>query len=268
MNENVIRSLSGLVYIFVLVFATLFSKESFLLLFGLFLLQTVNEFSDLIKLSKIPALVIAGVLYIIFGVFLPINQFTDFGLIIACLFVLFRLTFWLFNKGNKGNIDQQAKWVNLIGYIILPFIFIIKITTFQGFEPTLIICIFILIWTNDTFAYIVGKSIGKHKLFEAISPKKTTEGFIGGMLFAVIAGLIIAHYYYLRSSFFWIATALIVSIFGTIGDLVESKFKRVAAVKDSGHIMPGHGGLLDRLDSIIFVSPVLFLFYKIIVYVS
>ena len=267
MNENVVRSLSGLVYIFLLIFATLFSKESFLLVFGLFLLQTVSEFSGLIKLSKIPALVFAGFLYFVFAVFLPLNRFTDFGLILSSLFVSFKLIFWLFNS-TELVVDIQSKWVNLIGYVVLPFIFIIKIATFQGFEPTLIICIFILIWTNDTFAYIVGKSIGKHKLFEAISPKKTVEGFVGGIIFALIAGFIIAHYYFLRPTYFWIFTAIIVSIFGTLGDLIESKFKRIADVKDSGSIMPGHGGLLDRLDSIIFVSPFLFLFYKIIIYVS
>ena len=268
MNENVTRSLSGLVYILVLVFATLFSRESFILIFGLFMLQTVREFCNLILLSKIPALLIAGLLYFIFAFFLPENKLTDFGLIAASLFVSIRLLFWLF-KGKNITIDSQGKWVNLIGYIILPFIFITKISTFDGgFEPMLIICIFILIWTNDTFAYIVGKSIGKNKLFESISPKKTIEGFVGGLVFAVIAAVIIANYYLLKSTYFWITTAMIVSSFGTIGDLVESKFKRVANVKDSGSIMPGHGGMLDRLDSIIFVTPFLFLFYKIIVYVS
>ena len=132
----------------------------------------------------------------------------------------------------------------------------------------LIIGTFILIWTNDTFAYIVGKSIGKHKLFEKISPKKTFEGFFGGLIFSVLIAVIVAKYYFDNGFIYWIITAIIISVFGTIGDLVESKFKRVANVKDSGNIMPGHGGLLDRLDSIIFVSPFLFLFYKIIHYVS
>jgi phosphatidate cytidylyltransferase len=268
MNENVIRSLSGLVYIFLIVAASLYSKDTLLLLFGIFLLQTVREFCDLVSLSKIPALIIAVILYSIFGFFLPINQWTDFGLIMGSLFVLIRLVFWLFDKTNTNVVAIQNKWVNLIGYIILPIICIVKIATFDGFEPTLIICIFILIWTNDTFAYIVGKSIGKRKLFETISPKKTIEGFVGGIMFSIIAALIIANYYFLRTTFFWIATALIISIFGTLGDLVESKFKRLANVKDSGHIMPGHGGLLDRLDSIIFVSPFLFLLCKILNYVS
>ncbi|WP_394759490.1 phosphatidate cytidylyltransferase [Flavobacterium sp.] len=268
MNENVTRSLSGLVYILVLVFATLYSRESFLILFGLFMLQTVREFCNLILLPRIPALLLAALFYFIFGCFLPENKFTDFGLIAASLFVSIRLVFWLF-KGNLKLIDNQAKWVNLIGYIILPFIFIVKISSFDlSFEPTLIICIFILIWTNDTFAYIVGKSIGKNKLFESISPKKTIEGFVGGVVFAIIASIIISKYYFKMPVYVWVITALIISFFGTIGDLVESKFKRVANVKDSGSIMPGHGGMLDRLDSIIFVSPFLFLFYKIIVYVS
>ena len=127
---------------------------------------------------------------------------------------------------------------------------------------------FILIWTNDTFAYIVGKSIGKNKLFERISPKKTIEGFLGGLLFTIIAGYIISRYFTFSSPTSWIITAIILVIFGSLGDLVESKFKRNAGVKDSGTIMPGHGGILDRLDSIIFAIPFLFLYYQIINYVS
>jgi phosphatidate cytidylyltransferase len=105
-------------------------------------------------------------------------------------------------------------------------------------------------------------------LFERISPKKTIEGFIGGLVFSILVGVLIAKYYVQTSIFVWIMTALIVSVFGMLGDLVESKFKRIANIKDSGNIMPGHGGILDRLDSVIFVAPFLFLFYKIIVYVS
>ena len=268
MNETITRSLSGLVYILLLILATLFSRETFLFLFGLFLLQTVNEFSTLVKISKIQSLILAGVLYFIFGFFLSENKFTDFGLIIASLFVSIKLILWLF-KGKISPIVGNEKWVNLIGYIILPFIFITKIPLINdNYIPSIIIGIFILIWTNDTFAYIIGKSIGKNKLFEKISPKKTIEGFIGGIIFAIIASVIIAKYYTQMPTFIWIITAIIIGIFGTIGDLVESKFKRMANIKDSGNIMPGHGGILDRLDSLIFVSPFLFLFYKIIPYVS
>ena len=125
---------------------------------------------------------------------------------------------------------------------------------------------FIMIWCNDTFAYLVGKSFGKHKLLERVSPKKTIEGFIGGIVFTIIASIIISQFYTFFNVTLWIISALIISIFGTLGDLVESKFKREAGVKDSGNIMPGHGGILDRLDSVIFVIPFLYIFYLIYFY--
>ena len=117
--------------------------------------------------------------------------------------------------------------------------------------------------------------MGKHKLFERVSPKKTIEGFLGGAVFAAFAGFLISKLYIQpnpafssKSILIWTIIALIVSVFGTIGDLIESKFKRIAGVKDSGSIMPGHGGILDRLDSVIFVAPIIFLFYQILYYVS
>jgi phosphatidate cytidylyltransferase len=139
----------------------------------------------------------------------------------------------------------------------------------NGYNPKILISILILIWTNDTFAYIVGKSIGRTKLFPSISPKKTIEGFLGGILFSIISGYLLAVFFIeAKLIYIWIVISIIVSIFSTLGDLIESKFKRLAGVKDSGKIMPGHGGILDRLDSIIFVIPFINLFYLILRYVS
>ena len=194
------------------------------------------------------------------------------ALLVLTLIVSIKCLFFLFNEKIQ-KITSFSKYLCLFGYIILPFIFITKIPIGEQnkYNPKIIISIFILIWTNDTFAYIVGKSIGKHKLLEKISPKKTIEGFIGGIFFTVLASYIIAKYYIQIkevNTFIWIIIALIVSIFGTIGDLIESKFKRIAGVKDSGKIMPGHGGVLDRLDSIIFAAPIVYSFYQILYYVS
>ena len=126
-----------------------------------------------------------------------------------------------------------------------------------------------MIWTNDTFAYLVGKNFGKNKLFPSVSPKKTIEGFAGGLVFTIIGGTLLANYYIMASTLYiWIVIAAIVSVFSTLGDLIESKLKRVAGIKDTGNIMPGHGGILDRLDSIIFVIPFINLFYLILYYVS
>lgn len=269
MNESLVRSLSGLVYVVLLIVATSYSRESFLVLFGLFLLQTVREFSALINLSLWASVIVAVGMYVLFGIFYSAQIATDFGLVIASLLVCFQLLQWLFSSTVSTSFSASDKWVKLIGYIILPFIFITKIPVQDKvFNPSIIIGIFILIWTNDTFAYIVGKSVGKNKLFERISPKKTIEGFVGGAFFAILISFFIAKYSGVLTLTSWIGIAILVSFLGTAGDLVESKFKRVAGVKDSGTIMPGHGGIYDRLDSVIFVAPFIFLFLKLINYVS
>src|SRR5690606_24922026 len=123
-------------------------------------------------------------------------------------------------------------------------------------------------WINDTGAYLIGKNFGKQKLFPRISPKKTVEGFMGGLFFSCVASYFIATLTGSLNFTNWLAFSIIASVCGTLGDLIESKFKRQAGVKDSGVIMPGHGGLLDRLDSIIFAAPFFYLFLKLFPYVS
>ena len=270
MNESLKRLLSGVVYVALLLIATSYSYTSFYVLFGIFMLIAVYEFCLLVKLNII--------IPFLFGIFtfclatqFKTTQINDLLLLTATLFVSIKCLHLLFIS-KKEKIDTLSKYIYTIGYVIFPFIIITKI---HAYSPKIVISIFILIWTNDTFAYIVGKSIGKHKLLEKISPKKTIEGFIGGMLFSIIAGILISKFYiqpkpnYLYTSIvIWTISAIIISIFSTLGDLVESKFKRIATVKDSGNIMPGHGGILDRLDSIIFVAPFVYLFYQILYYVS
>ena len=284
MNETLKRTISGAIYILLLLASILFSTESFFILFGIFLLIAVVEFCHLVQLNKIISLILAIGIYIFFyeanlkNNNLFSNNVAYYATLSALLFTLIvsikGVLFLFDDKEVKKNLI--SKYTYLIGYIILPFVFITKIPFGEkGYNPKIIISIFILIWTNDTFAFIVGKSIGKRKLFERVSPKKTIEGFIGGVLFAVLASYIISRFYFEpKESYFkksvviWMTIALIASVFGTIGDLIESKFKRAAGVKDSGAIMPGHGGILDRLDSVIFVAPIIFLFYQILNYVS
>jgi phosphatidate cytidylyltransferase len=131
------------------------------------------------------------------------------------------------------------------------------------FSPGIIIGFFILIWANDTGAYLTGMSFGRHKLMERISPKKTWEGFVGGIIIAALAAWFLSGWLGVVDKLHWIIIALIVSIAGTYGDLIESMLKRSTGVKDSGSIMPGHGGFLDRFDSAIVSFPLVYLFISL-----
>lgn len=296
MNETLKRLISGVVYITLLLFSILYSTESFILLFGIFLVIATFEFCNLVKINKILPLSLVSLSYAAISLLsyyktetdnylsnlreqpiqlgIDIDQVNQ-ALLAICLLIFIKCLIFLFD--NKEQIVSPIwKYLYLVGYILLPFIFIVKISFgINDYNPKIIIGLFILIWTNDTFAYLVGKSIGKHKLYERISPKKTIEGFLGGVAFAIFAGYLISKLYIKPNPNFsdtsiliWTMIALIVGVFGTIGDLIESKFKRIAEVKDSGKIMPGHGGILDRLDSVIFVAPIVYLFYQILSYVS
>ena len=296
MNETLKRGISGAVYIILLLVSILYSTETFFILFGIFLIISIYEFCNLIQVRKVYPIIFGTTLYIAITLVSHYNKRTtetinqifntdfeiainiqqlDIVLLVISLVVSVKCILFLFYD-NIQKISNSSKYLYLLGYIILPFVFITKISFgVKDYNPKIIIGLFILIWTNDTFAYIVGKSIGRTKLFEKISPKKTIEGFLGGIVFAVLAGYLISKYYIEaspehsdRSILIWTSIAVIVGIAGTIGDLIESKFKRIAGVKDSGSIMPGHGGILDRLDSVIFVAPIIFLFYQILNYVS
>ncbi|MCK8141654.1 phosphatidate cytidylyltransferase [Flavobacterium sp. I-SCBP12n] len=296
MNETLKRAISGAVYIVLLLVSILYSTETFFILFGIFLIIAIYEFCNLVQIHKVFPILFGTILYTTVTLFSHYNKSTtenlnhifntkfaftinietlNIILLVICLVVSLKCILFLFYD-NIQKISNSSKYLYLLGYIILPFIFITKISFgVKDYNPKIIIGLFILVWTNDTFAYIVGKSIGKTKLLEKISPKKTVEGFLGGIIFAVLAGYLISKYYIKaspehsdRSILIWTSIAVIVGIAGTIGDLIESKFKRIAGVKDSGSIMPGHGGILDRLDSVIFVAPIIFLFYQILNYVS
>nr|WP_294782873.1 phosphatidate cytidylyltransferase [uncultured Flavobacterium sp.] len=296
MNETLKRTISGAVYIALLLTSILFSTESFIILFGIFLVITIYEFSNIVNLKKVFSILFGTLLYTFIILLSHYNKETtkflndsfnlnisletniqqmDLILLAITLVVSIKCIIFLFYDSVQ-KISTSSKYLYLLGYITLPFLFIVKISFgTHSYNPKIIIGLFVLIWTNDTFAYLVGKSIGKHKLFERVSPKKTIEGFLGGAVFAAFAGFLISKFYIQPNSEFsnqsiliWMIIALIVSVFGTIGDLIESKFKRIAGIKDSGSIMPGHGGILDRLDSVIFVAPIIFLFYQILYYVS
>ena len=171
-------------------------------------------------------------------------------------------SFTLFKYPNELYYDN-GKLIFIVIYVFLSFSFALGLPMFNysekhfGWETFVL---FTLIWSSDGFAYFAGRMFGKHKMAPKISPKKTWEGFAGGVICTLILGFFIEQNMpELRGN--WILVGLLVSIFAPLGDLVESQLKRTFGVKDSGNIIPGHGGVLDRLDSFILCAPVIYLYF-------
>ncbi|GGG56109.1 phosphatidate cytidylyltransferase [Bizionia arctica] len=273
MKEILIRALSGLVYVSLLVFS-LFNKHVFIVLFFIFGIICLAELKKLIHYKSFAPYIVFTVLYGVFGYWQfvmnsnsGLNEATQILQVIT-IFVQLFLIRDLFTEKNIPLFISK-KIILTTFYISSGFVFLVLIANYHDtFSPLIILGSFILVWTNDTFAYLVGKNFGKQKLFPSISPKKTVEGFLGGLFFASVASYFIATFTETLSFSNWLILGIIISVFGTLGDLIESKFKRQAKVKDSGIIMPGHGGLLDRFDSIVFAAPFIYLFLRIINYVS
>ena len=274
MKESIKRIISGFIFGGVFI-ASLYTHVSFAVLTFIFGIISTKEFNNLTNQTGIGYYLAFSLIYIYFALTefylnsnLQLNSwFNDLKdtLLIFSIFVSLFLLRDLFTSKNLPGILAK-KYFRFIFYITSSFVFIYLIANFKGFyDPSIILGCFILIWVNDSFAYVVGKKFGKQKLFYKISPHKTVEGFLGGLLFCCISASIVSRYIDdTLSTSNWLIIAIIVSVFGTLGDLIESKLKRESNVKDSGKIMPGHGGILDRLDSVIFASPYIYLFLKLI----
>ncbi len=266
MKELSIRTATAIIYVALLIGSVFFNPFSFNILFLIFGFIGLYEFKKIISSKNY---------YSFLGYILlwgsTVYYLTTISILVTLVFAVLTnsyLIYFLFQK-KTISFHKIQKLILSLFYIGTGFIFITLIPYATGsFSKAVIISIFVLIWVNDTFAYLTGRTLGKTKLFESVSPKKTIEGAVGGLVFAIIAAYIISIYTDIYTLFQWISIAIVVVVFGTIGDLVESKFKRRANIKDSGKILPGHGGILDRLDSLFFAAPFIYLTLYIINYVS
>lgn len=194
--------------------------------------------------------------------------------LLIILFVFFILINELYRKQEKP-FDSLAHTLFAVIYIAVPFSFF-PFSAFSRtglnslldhgtmvFSPGIVVGFLLLLWANDTAAYLAGVTFGKHRLMERISPKKSWEGFLGGLIVTLLAAWFLSGWFGAVNTMGWIIISVIISIAGTYGDLIESMLKRSMGVKDSGSVMPGHGGFLDRFDSAIISFPLVFLFISL-----
>ena len=262
MKNLIIRALSGAVYIALVIAAIYFGGWLFATFFGILLVLGIHEAQKLARKGKARKTV--AYLDIAIGVALFVGTFAsmEYGItykitaVLPIALLLARYVSGLYLKEKSPTLSWAASMFT-IGYVALPLTTLALLH--HLYSMPVVLFMFVCIWLNDTGAYLVGCTIGKHRLFERISPKKSWEGFFGGMAFCIAAGSF-AHLLIGGSQAVWIPFAIVVSVFSTWGDLVESLIKRTAGVKDSGNIMPGHGGVLDRIDSLLFVAPAILAF--------
>lgn len=260
MKNLLIRSITGIALVILILGGIYLSKYTFALLFLAIMTISLSEFFRFFRTSKIHPLTNFALL--IGGLFFILTFLIASGIISPLYYMLFPVSilffpgYELFRK-NENNIENIATSILGLSYIAVPFCLSNYIVFKNGIYNSFpMIFLFILIWTNDTGAYIVGMSIGKHKLFPRISPKKSWEGLFGGIILTIIVSLIIVVPKQNISVFNGIIIGVIVSASSVFGDFAESMLKRSFNIKDSGSIIPGHGGFLDRFDSLLFAIPI------------
>ncbi len=276
MKDLAKRLITGIVFVVVLLLAITTNKYTLAGLFYVVSMAGLYEFFVLMekvgfKPKKSVAMVVGSLIYFIIAMY----SFGDFSFayllfIYPLLVVLVALE--LFRRSDSP-VTNFAFSVMGILYVVIP----LSILNFFAYDPMyynqmeintnhytslLLVGFFVIQWANDTGAYVFGSLFGKNKLFERISPNKTWEGFYGGALLAIVVGVIFGQFD--GNVFHWIVVALIIVVFGTLGDLTESQIKRSCGVKDSGNILPGHGGVLDRFDGVLFSAPFVLAYLQLV----
>ncbi len=292
MSTLIKRTATGFLILLVITGAIALNSLSFVALFFLVMLGTLYEFYNALLRAKIHPQIVYGLLIAaMFYVFAFLNAIGFIPIRFIFLFFPLLSVIFLAELFLRENRPFHNIAFTLLGlfYIALPFslfhyfvfhpseelilqsgndVDIVNFVFQPGFKVhyyyQILLGFFFLNWLNDTGAYIIGMPFGKHKLFKRISPKKSWEGFIGGALFCIVTAILLARFFPVLQLRDWLAMAFIVVVFATLGDLVESMLKRYLGLKDSGGILPGHGGLLDRFDGVIFSAPIVYAYLNMI----
>lgn len=272
------RAMTATIFALVMIAGIYLHPAGFMLLFGIILIIGLNELFELSfyadieskKLYKnvgpfISALPFLWVVFDKLGIFkFKIDPFIALTLFLIPVFIGFLIELLLKGRQQFYRVSYVALGV---AYLCLPISLVCDLAiNDEGFHPNVIMGLLFLIWINDTGAYFAGSAFGKHKLYETISPGKTWEGSLGGAVLTMAVAWLFPLIFGEFESTQWVVLGIISMIFGTLGDLTESMLKRNHGVKDSGSLMPGHGGILDRFDAFIFLIPFAYLYIKLFIH--
>lgn len=286
LKNFIVRTLSGAVMLAVVLGAILASEWSFIALMAVITLGGIWEFYNFAQkagyqpmklLGLFGGMMIFAIAISLFVLFATKDSTNDslfaiiFGMAIITLLLLVPLMFIceLYRKSPTPIANIGSTLMGML-YVAFPLSLLILIPALLGngvWNPWIVIFYIFIIWANDVFAYLFGITLGRHRLFERISPKKSWEGFFGGLLGAMAMGYV-ASLVLEANAMTWIGLALVAAIAGVFGDLVESLFKRSVNLKDSGNFIPGHGGWLDRFDALIFSAPFAFVYVIFITFIA
>ncbi len=275
MNNFILRTITAVLFVIIIIGSVLVSHWAFT---GLFLLVSVAgylEFTTIVRHLNASPSRITGSLMALFTyliITLTIYNIISYNAYYFLLLIPVIITAnELFRKTGSALANVATALMGIV-WIVIP------LALLSGFfnlaeeikwrQAGLLLGFFLILWIYDSGAYIIGSLIGKHKMIERVSPKKTWEGFAGGAFAGLLTAWMVSASFTELNTYEWLLTAVIIIIAGTCGDLVESMFKRNAGIKDSGKILPGHGGILDRFDAVLLAAPVVYILIRLIRFVN
>ncbi|MGB0881769.1 MAG: phosphatidate cytidylyltransferase [Vicingaceae bacterium] len=268
------RAITGFLFILTIIAGIYFNQYISMALFTLIVILGIEEFYGLVKKSKTIKPIkfwgnLTGFLLMTILCLISLNIIALKFVFVPVIMIFTTFLIELYRKKDNPFINIAYTLLGM-SYIVIPFAMLFHMGFYaknnfnSSYSFQIILGFFIMLWTNDTGAYLAGRFLGKHKLFERISPKKTWEGSFGGATLTILAAYILSVYFTNLDLTNWIVIALLVAIFGGLGDLVESMLKRSLNIKDSGNILPGHGGILDRFDGLLISVPFIYSYLYLI----
>lgn len=272
MKDLTKRTITGAIYVLSVIAAVCIDRYVAAVYFGIIMMLALREFIAVsakaeIRLNAPMIYFVSVVSYLAFVSHAFGFAYSAIAMFASLLCIIALAISALYVK-SATPFSSMTYSLTAVGYIVLPLsLSNLLFAMHDYFDCNVLLSIFIFAWCNDTFAYLVGCKFGKRRLFERHSPKKSWEGFFGGFAATVLAGVVM--WQFLGGNvYIWLLMAVVTTVVGTFGDLIESMFKRQMGVKDSGNILPGHGGILDRFDILLLVLPAMWIVLSIVQFLS